>query len=105
MYPPALFFFTVLLGYFTVYQFIGFSNPQHNIFFWAGFGIGYLIYDLCHYSLHHIDTSKNKETSFHKLQRYHNQHHFGGEDKGFGVSSPFWDFVFRTQMTKKDKHK
>jgi hypothetical protein len=36
------------------------------------------MYDLCHYGLHHIDTTKNKGSYFHKLQRYHNQHHFGG---------------------------
>ena len=44
----------------------------------------------------YFDSSKNKGTYFHNLQKYHNQHQFGGEVKGFGVSSKFWDIVFRT---------
>jgi sterol desaturase/sphingolipid hydroxylase (fatty acid hydroxylase superfamily) len=49
-----------------------------GVFFKLGFLSGYLMYDLCHYGLHHVDTTKNKGSYFHKLQRYHNQHHFGG---------------------------
>lgn len=66
--------------------------------------LGYFAYDLTHYSLHHIDTSKNKGNYFHRLQRYHNQHHFGGDELGFGVSSKLWDIVFRTELPKKSKH-
>ena len=66
--------------------------------------LGYFAYDLTHYSLHHIDTSKHKGTYFHKLQRYHNQHHFGGEELGFGVSSKLWDVIFRTELPKKAMH-
>jgi 4-hydroxysphinganine ceramide fatty acyl 2-hydroxylase len=97
-------FFTITLGYFTLYQILKFPNPQINFAFWIGFEIGYLIYDLTHYSLHHIDTSKGKGGYFHNLQRYHNQHHFGGEELGFGVSSKFWDIIFRTEMTKRKVH-
>lgn len=71
-------FITIGLGYLTVYRVLNIPNPQLNATFWTGFLVGYLIYDLTHYSLHHIDTSKNKGTYFHNLQRYHNQHHFGG---------------------------
>lgn len=78
VYPPILAFLTITVGYFTVAQIVWFENPQVTAFFWTGFLIGYFIYDLTHYSLHHIDTSKSKGTYFHKLQRYHNQHHFGG---------------------------
>lgn len=105
MFPPALTVIAFILGYFTVYKIINFSNLQIDLAFWVGFMIGYWIYDLIHYSLHHIDTSKGKKGSyFHRLQQYHNQHHFGGEEKGFGVSSKFWDIVFRTEMSKKVVH-
>ena len=94
----------MIVGYFTVAQVLYFESMQTTAFYWTGFLIGYFIYDLTHYSLHHIDTSKSKGTYFHKLQRYHNQHHFGGEEAGFGVSSKFWDIVFRTEMSKKAQH-
>ena len=30
------------------------------------------------------------------LRRYHYRHHFQQSDRGFGVTSPLWDRVFRT---------
>lgn len=96
VFPPILAVIAFTFGYYLVYPVINFINPQADLTFWVGFIIGYWIYDLIHYSLHHFDSSKNKGTYFHYLQKYHNQHHFGGEAKGFGVSSKFWDIVFRT---------
>lgn len=59
----------------------------------AGFTIGYLCYDGTHYAVHHF-----KQTSrlgkF--VKRHHMLHHHADHDGGFGVSSPLWDFVFRT---------
>jgi sterol desaturase/sphingolipid hydroxylase (fatty acid hydroxylase superfamily) len=72
------------------------QDPIIFAFFWIGFGLGYLAYDLTHYSLHFVDTSRHKGSFFHKLQKYHNQHHFGGEEAGFGVSSPLWDYIIGT---------
>jgi 4-hydroxysphinganine ceramide fatty acyl 2-hydroxylase len=83
------------------------SNEALNIIWKIGFLIGYMCYDLTHYALHHVDTTKSKGSYFHKLQRYHNQHHFGGEEAGYGVSSKFWDIVFRTEFKNKlstDEH-
>lgn len=79
VFPPALAFITMIIGYYTFFQLIQFENEQLTFAFWIGFVVGYLIYDLIHYSLHHIDTSKTKRSWFHRLQQYHNQHHFGGE--------------------------
>ena len=57
----------------------------------AGFLLGYLIYDMVHYALHH----HTFKTGFLKrLQRRHIIHHYSEDDKGFGVSSSFWDRVF-----------
>ena len=80
------------------------TNPILFAFFWIGFGIGYICYDLMHYSLHFIDTSNSKRGWFHRLQQYHNQHHFGGEEAGFGVSSPLWDIIIGTGFTRKKQH-
>jgi len=61
-----------------------------------GIGSGYLIYDMTHYSLHHVKAKPG--SYFDRLQRYHNWHHFTGDDAGYGVSSGFWDVVFGTRL-------
>lgn len=59
----------------------------------AGFILGYLIYDLTHYALHHFSF---KGRYFEKLRRHHMAHHFKTHNQRFGVSTWFWDDVFRT---------
>jgi sterol desaturase/sphingolipid hydroxylase (fatty acid hydroxylase superfamily) len=59
----------------------------------AGFLLGYLVYDMSHYHMHH-HRSKNRLSL--ALRRYHYRHHFQQSDRGFGVTSPVWDRVFRT---------
>jgi sterol desaturase/sphingolipid hydroxylase (fatty acid hydroxylase superfamily) len=59
----------------------------------AGFGTGYLAYDLIHYATHHFAM---RSGALKYLKRYHMQHHYKTPDARFGVSSPLWDFVFGT---------
>jgi len=59
----------------------------------AGFLVGYLAYDMTHYHLHH-HRSRNRLSL--ALRRYHYRHHFQQSDRGFGVTSPLWDRIFRT---------
>jgi sterol desaturase/sphingolipid hydroxylase (fatty acid hydroxylase superfamily) len=61
--------------------------------FFAGFLIGYLIYDMTHFHIHH-HRSDNKLSL--ALRRYHYRHHFQQSDRGYGVTSSLWDRVFRT---------
>jgi dihydroceramide fatty acyl 2-hydroxylase len=57
----------------------------------AGFILGYVGYDTIHYRLHH----ERPRTRLGKaLQRWHLRHHFNDAANGFGVSAPWWDFVF-----------
>jgi sterol desaturase/sphingolipid hydroxylase (fatty acid hydroxylase superfamily) len=59
----------------------------------AGFLVGYLIYDTTHYAVHH----RSVPTAFGKLLRkHHHRHHFANPDEDYGVSSPLWDVVFGT---------
>jgi sterol desaturase/sphingolipid hydroxylase (fatty acid hydroxylase superfamily) len=61
--------------------------------FFPGFVIGYLLYGTVHYCIHAF----NPPFKFMKpLWRYHHIHHYAEHNKGFGVSSPFWDHVFGT---------
>ena len=65
-----------------------------------GFVTGYLTYDMVHYYTHHATpTTKLGMT----LRRLHLMHHFRDHDKGFGVSAPYWDFVFGTAERKQKR--
>ena len=59
-----------------------------------GFGLGYVFYDLLHYTIHF------NGKRFPSLKKYHLRHHFSDPQRGFGVTSPFWDYVFRTRFQK-----
>jgi dihydroceramide fatty acyl 2-hydroxylase len=59
----------------------------------AGFYTGYLAYDLLHYALHH---ARPKSRLGRRLHELHMRHHFEDETRGFGVSAPWWDTIFRT---------
>lgn len=64
----------------------------------AGFYAGYLVYDMLHYALHHaVPTSKIGKA----LRERHMRHHFQDDTKGFGISAPYWDDVFRTSPMSK----
>ena len=62
--------------------------------FFSGFVCGYLIYDMVHYSIHHWTTTKSPVLRW--IRHHHMAHHYKDTNKGFGVSSPFWDRIFRT---------
>ena len=59
----------------------------------GGFLAGYLIYDEIHYALHHHTPSSRLGK---RLRELHMRHHFQDDDKGFGISAPYWDVVFGT---------
>ena len=60
----------------------------------AGMVTGYLCYDMLHYATHHFPM---KRGVFKFLKQYHLKHHFKTPDRGYGVSNPLWDYVFRTR--------
>jgi len=59
----------------------------------AGFILGYVLYDMTHYATHHISMRKGY---FRMVRQQHMHHHFKTPDQRFGVTSPLWDYVFRT---------
>lgn len=59
----------------------------------AGFTLGYVVYDMIHYATHHLPMYGR---AMKYLKRYHMLHHFKTPDMRYGVSSPIWDYVFRT---------
>ncbi len=65
----------------------------HGMVVFAGFILGYVCYDVIHYATHHL-TMRGKIGAF--LKNYHMRHHFEDDHHAFGVSTPMWDFVFRS---------
>lgn len=63
---------------------------QYTYLFMAAVLIGYLVYSLMHYGMHHI----NPPRLLKRLWLHHALHHYQHKDKAFGVSSAFWDRVF-----------
>jgi len=59
----------------------------------SGLFTGYVAYEWVHYGAHRFKWKKG----FGKyLQQYHLRHHFKNPNKSFGVTSPLWDYVFKT---------
>jgi sterol desaturase/sphingolipid hydroxylase (fatty acid hydroxylase superfamily) len=61
--------------------------------FTAGFLGGYLFYDMVHYHLHH---HRPRTAAGRWLRELHMRHHFQDHEQGYGISAPWWDWVFRT---------
>ena len=73
--------------------------PLNCIFaFFPGFILGYLFYDISHYAIHHFNF---KGALWKKIKQHHMLHHYQDPDKGYGVSSPLWDKIFRSDFIKK----
>ncbi len=75
-------------------------GPELSAPFASGFLLGYLIYDISHYSFHHF-AWKNKFMVM--LKQHHMKHHFRDPNRGYGVSSAIWDIVFKTDYQEKQK--
>jgi sterol desaturase/sphingolipid hydroxylase (fatty acid hydroxylase superfamily) len=66
--------------------------------FGAGFLAGYLFYDMLHYHLHH----HRPTTAVGRwLRELHMRHHFQDHERGYGISAPYWDSVFRTALKRR----
>lgn len=63
----------------------------------AGFLTGYATYLLIHYSVHIFPAPRN---ILGKLWKIHTLHHYKYPDQLFGVTSPFWDVVYRTYVKR-----
>lgn len=73
--------FTVLFG------------PAYAAGAFAGLASGYLAYEVMHYAAHRFPMNRGV---WRRLKQRHLRHHYGDARTGFGVSSPLWDYVFRT---------
>lgn len=63
--------------------------------FFVGCGLAFMTscYDIVHYRTHYLPA---KGVIAKYLKAYHMSHHFKDHHRQFGVTSPVWDFVFKT---------
>lgn len=66
---------------------------EYTYAFLPGFIMGYASYLFVHFIVHAYQPPKNL---FKILWINHSIHHYKDNNKAFGVSSPLWDYVFRT---------
>ena len=88
--PPSL---SVPLAALFVYGFYLVLGSPTFLPFGAGFLAGYLGYDMLHYHVHH---HRPKSRLGRRLRELHMRHHFQNHERFYGVSAPFWDYVFGT---------
>lgn len=95
--PPSVSIPLAALFYFLFYLILGRAYVAP---FFVGFIAGYLFYDITHYAIHHF----NMHSKFWlAIKNNHMKHHYQNADKGYGVSSAIWDYVFKTQFPPSEK--
>jgi sterol desaturase/sphingolipid hydroxylase (fatty acid hydroxylase superfamily) len=92
-FPVSIPLALVFYGLFYLILGVLLKAPQWVNPLTAGFMVGYLAYDLTHYATHHFPMRSGYAKY---LKRYHMAHHYKDPNTRYGVSSPLWDFVFRT---------
>jgi len=94
--PPSVSLPLAVLFYFLFDALLGSVNVAP---FFVGFILGYLCYDMTHYTIHHYNMHNRFWLA---IKNHHMKHHYMNSKKGFGVSSPVWDDVFRTNFPEKE---
>lgn len=97
--PPALSIPLATLFYFI---FTALITGDGFFPFFAAFLLGYLIYDMIHYALHHVQIQGKL---WNVLKTHHMKHHYVHPTKGYGVSSPLWDIITGSEFPEDKKVK
>jgi sterol desaturase/sphingolipid hydroxylase (fatty acid hydroxylase superfamily) len=92
--------FSIPLGILFYAFYVGVFGARMGEPFYAGFVLGYLMYDGSHYAIHHFRMHSRLGRL---IKKHHMLHHHADHDGGFGVSSPLWDHVFRTMPEPKKR--
>ncbi len=66
--------------------------------FFLGFMVGYVVYDLIHYSCHQMPM---KSPLARLLKVYHMRHHFWHDGGNYAITGMFWDRLFSTHIRGK----
>jgi len=93
--PPSV-SIPLATGFFFFWQ-LFIPKPELYAFF-SAFILGYLLYDMFHYAIHHLEV---KGKIWNLLKSHHLKHHYVDPEKGFGVSSPLWDHIVKSNFVER----
>jgi cyclopropane-fatty-acyl-phospholipid synthase len=68
----------------------------------VGVMTGYWWYGIVHHVIHH-HVQRASPSYFNELRAWHMRHHYSPQRGNFGVTTPFWDYVFGTTIRVRDK--
>jgi sterol desaturase/sphingolipid hydroxylase (fatty acid hydroxylase superfamily) len=77
------------------FAFWGMLGPVHWHGAFAGFVLGYLLYEMVHYGTHNLTWSNRW---FKKLQNHHMYHHYRNSEASYGFTGTIWDWLFKTRF-------
>lgn len=89
--PLAVVFFGLFYG-------VGGGHPGVWPFY-GGFGLGYLSYEALHLGMHTWPEPPLR--LLRPLWKHHHAHHFQRPDRNYGVTTPLWDYLFRTRCKQR----
>lgn len=89
--PPTLFVVLAYPFYRLIFAIFPFYMACSGF---AGGTLGYIVYDVTHYLLHHTRLPRYLQ----EVKKYHLEHHYKNYEMGFGVTSKFWDVIFDTTI-------
>ena len=92
--PPVMF---LVLATFTWLIFNIFLCTSTLLPLFSGIFVGFTLYDLMHYYLHH-GAEKSYFSHIRNMRTYHSIHHYKQPNLGYGVTSKFWDKIFGTLL-------
>jgi sterol desaturase/sphingolipid hydroxylase (fatty acid hydroxylase superfamily) len=95
--PPSASIPLATLFYFLFSLFL---TTTHLFAFFPAFLLGYLIYDMLHYAMHHHNF---KSGIMKRIKQHHMLHHYNDPDHGYGVSSSLWDIILGSGFPKAPK--
>ncbi len=90
--PPVLVFLQGAV-LFAILFFLVRAPIEPSVFFVSGLMTMMVVYDITHFSTHYMPATNGLLQG---LKKHHMLHHFSDHGRRFGVTSPFWDYVFRT---------
>jgi dihydroceramide fatty acyl 2-hydroxylase len=95
--PPSV---SVPLGALVLWGFWAVMGYDAMLVFGGAFLSGYLAYDMLHYHVHHHTP---RTALGRRLRELHMRHHFQDDERGFGISAPYWDRVFGTMHVRRGR--
>mmetsp|Transcript_13998 Transcript_13998/g.23299 ORF Transcript_13998/g.23299 Transcript_13998/m.23299 type:complete len:284 (-) Transcript_13998:480-1331(-) len=97
--PPAL---LTILAVPTWSLFSIFISTAANLPLFSGIFVGFTLYDMMHFYLHH-GAEKSSFSHIRAMRTYHAIHHYKEPERGYGVTTKFWDRVFGTLIVPGSK--